>query len=119
MLAKPHRINTSAEYELIFKRGRKFISKYFILYTLHNPSAPIKTDILPKFGIIASKKVGQAVIRNRAKRLIREVIKAELPLLKKDFAAVIVAFASAAESELTELQLEAKKTFTQAGLYRA
>ncbi len=118
MLSKSHRINTKQEFDLIFKRGRKFTGKYFLIYVLTNPPAPIVSQNLPKFGIIASKKVGSAVVRNHAKRIMREVVMADMKRFKKDFAAVIVTFGSLAEVDLNTVQPEAEKIFQQAQLFQ-
>ena len=69
MINKKFRINHQEDYENLYKKGKKFTGKYIIVY--------IKGNKLHynRFGIVASKKVGNAVIRNRAKRQIRAVIR--------------------------------------------
>jgi ribonuclease P protein component len=49
----------------LYKKGRYITSKYSVIY--------IKPNNRPynRFGITAGKKIGNAVARNRAKRLIR------------------------------------------------
>jgi ribonuclease P protein component len=118
MLSKSHRINTKPEFDLVFKRGRKYSGKYFLIYVLTNPPAPIVSQSLPKFGIIASKKVGTAVKRNHAKRLMREVVMADMKRFKRDFAAIIVTFGSLSEADLSTVQPEAEKIFEQAQLFQ-
>lgn len=49
----------------LYKKGRYIASKYSVIYVMPN-NRPYN-----RFGITASKKIGNAVCRNRAKRLIR------------------------------------------------
>lgn len=53
---------------LVFNKGIKFVSKSFIAFFLSPSEAQ-------DFTVIASKKVGNAVIRNRSKRRLRELIR--------------------------------------------
>lgn len=49
----------------LYKKGRYIASKYTVIYVMPN-NRPYN-----RFGITAGKKIGNAVCRNRAKRLIR------------------------------------------------
>ncbi len=61
-----------------YSLGKKVVQKKIVLYVLPDKSAylvkkrnPLKAE-LNRVGITASKKIGGAVQRNRAKRVIRE-----------------------------------------------
>lgn len=61
----------------LYKKGRFIASKYMVIYVKPN-GRPFN-----RFGITAGKKVGNAVCRNRAKRLIRYAYReseAQLPI---------------------------------------
>ena len=66
MLPKKLRLRHKSHFKGIFDGGRSFPGKYVVIYVLPGEQ---------KFGFIASKKVGNAVIRNRARRLMREVVR--------------------------------------------
>ena len=53
----------------VFDEGAKFISKSFVAFFLSSPATPFSATI------IASKKVGNAVKRNRSKRRLRELVR--------------------------------------------
>src|SRR5215203_1600298 len=66
---KAQRVRRHSEFQQIFKTGYRVGSRYFTL--LLSPNAGPQT----RLGIVASKKLGDAVHRNRAKRLIRELFR--------------------------------------------
>ena len=59
-------IKKDYEFRKIYKHGKSFANKYLVVYILKN-----KTD-RTRIGISISKKVGNAVTRNRIRRLIKE-----------------------------------------------
>ncbi len=70
MRFKPNeRIRRRAEFQLVYERGTRIHGRYSTLFTLPN------TLSVGRLGIAATRKLGGAVDRNRAKRLIREVFR--------------------------------------------
>ncbi len=63
-------IKKSREFQLISKTGQKFFSKTVLLI---RKSSPLQTI---RVGYTVSKKVGNAVVRNQAKRRLREAVAA-------------------------------------------
>ncbi|MEO5895788.1 MAG: ribonuclease P protein component [Vicinamibacterales bacterium] len=66
---KTQRVRRRDEFQQVFKSGYRVGSRYFTLLLAPHPGAA------PRLGIVASKKLGDAVHRNRAKRLIRELFR--------------------------------------------
>ena len=64
--SKDARIRKKREYSTIYQQGVRNDSRNFIIITCRNQSG------LSRLGITVSKKVGNAVRRNRIKRLLRE-----------------------------------------------
>jgi ribonuclease P protein component len=119
MLPKKHRLKTKTEFDLVYKQGKSLRTRYFGLYYLsgrERKDIPMSFE-LPRFGFVASKKVGGAVKRNRAKRLLREAVRDELPKLSKNFEAVFIAYDSAPGAEFPKISEEVKKAFNLVGLY--
>ena len=67
---RPHeRIRRRPEFQQVYERGVKIHSRYCTVFILANAGA------VGRLGIAATRKLGGAVQRNRAKRLIREVFR--------------------------------------------
>lgn len=67
----PHevRIVKSADYRMLYETGRKVPSQRFVLFGRENQTGH------HRLGITVSRKVGCAVVRNRIKRLFREIFR--------------------------------------------
>lgn len=72
MLAKANRIVRGDDFRRIVRTGRR---AGFELAVVHRakPEAAVA-----RFGFIVSKQVGNAVVRNRVKRRLSEIVRAEL-----------------------------------------
>ena len=84
MLAKQNRISNSADYNTIYKSGKKIPGRYIIIYLLKNDLG------YNRYGIVTSKKIGKAVVRNKVKRQLRAIIKNHIPKLKTSFDIVLI-----------------------------
>jgi ribonuclease P protein component len=68
-LPPARRIRRRGEFQHVFDAGRRAHGRYLTVI-----AAPA-TGSSSRLGIVASKKLGGAVVRNRAKRLIRQVFR--------------------------------------------
>jgi ribonuclease P protein component len=70
MSFRPHeRIRRRAEFKKVYEQGTRIRSRYSTVFMLPNDRG------VGRLGIAATRKLGGAVQRNRAKRLIREVFR--------------------------------------------
>ena len=68
-LRKESRIARSAEFRSVMSSGSRGVSQYLVAFRL----AAAATTSVSRVGVVASRKVGGAVTRSRAKRLLREL----------------------------------------------
>ena len=68
-LTVAHRIRRRAEFERIYAGGAKIHGRYMTVFVMGNGAAE------PRFGVAATRKLGSAVVRNRAKRRARELFR--------------------------------------------
>lgn len=66
VIIKTLSIKNDYEFRRVYKRGRSFVNSAVVIYILKNRKN------MNQVGITTSKKIGIAVHRNRARRIIRE-----------------------------------------------
>lgn len=79
------RITNRRGYESVFHGGRKFLGPEYVCYVSHVPGSGVR------LGVVASRKVGGAVVRNRIKRYVREYFRRFRGRFPEDTQLVIVA----------------------------
>ena len=82
---KSHRVRRRAEFTRVFNTGARVHGRFFTLLM-----APGTGAGPTRLGIVASRKFGDAVRRNRAKRLIREVFRRTIPVSARQGVDVVV-----------------------------
>ncbi len=109
MLHRDLRISRGKEYSFIYKNSRRLQGKYMIVFA--------RETKLPnnRFGIVTSKKIGNAVIRNRAKRQLREVIRKNLSNLRPGYDVVIVARFNIKEAKSDRIEMDFLRLMKKAG----
>jgi ribonuclease P protein component len=65
-LRRRQRLRTGAEFDTVFKRGLRLDGPLFLLVAAPNGRS------FDRLGLAVSRRVGGAVVRNRARRLLRE-----------------------------------------------
>lgn len=84
MLSRENRLKKNKEFNYIFKKGKYISSSNFLVCYV---DSYLK---FPKFGFSVNKKLGNSVMRSRAKRLMSEVVRLNIEKIKnKNFVIVL------------------------------
>ena len=75
-------VRKRADFELIYKTGFKRSGRLMTMFTRDREAGPAR------LGIAATRKMGAAVERNRAKRLVRELFRHHKPVAAVDVVVV-------------------------------
>ncbi|MEZ5396342.1 MAG: ribonuclease P protein component [Bryobacterales bacterium] len=67
---KSRRLLRRADFQRVYDGGTKIVGPFFLLFVRHR-----EEEGPCRIGLTASRKVGKAVVRNRAKRLVREAVR--------------------------------------------
>lgn len=110
MLLQKNRLKKKKDFETVFKQGKGFKQGFLYLKIIKNN---LDTS---RFGFVISKKFSKkAVIRNKTKRRLSEIIKMRLPEIKKGMDAIIVVMPGT-ENEFQKLKDTLDKLFKKAKL---
>lgn len=69
-MQKKLRLTNRADFTRVYRHGKSFANHQFVVYWFNKP----EIDRF-RLGISASKKIGNAVVRNRMRRLIKEIVR--------------------------------------------
>jgi ribonuclease P protein component len=98
MCAAVNSLKASADFQRISRLGKKWAFPAFIMLALQQE----KENPPFRLGLTVSRKVGNAVARNRAKRRLREMVRLSIaPEKLAGFDIVLIAKASAAERDFS------------------
>lgn len=94
---KHQRVKKNKDFQRVFKHGKSFANRQFVIYSL-------STEGQEEFriGISVSKKIGNAVTRNRIKRYIRQAVHELKDELRQDRDYIIIARNQAASIDFHE-----------------
>lgn len=84
-IMKKRTLKLNSEFRRLYARGKSCASGTVVVYAMKNRYNDIR------FGLTVSKTIGNAVKRNRAKRLMREAFYKTCDIIKPGFDFVIVA----------------------------
>jgi ribonuclease P protein component len=111
MLPRDQRLRLDREFQRVYRRGRSWGHPLLVLHVL-------PADSSRRLGISVSKKVGGAVVRNRVRRRLREILRAALPGTRSGFDLILVARAAAAKATFAELAEAVQSLVQRARLSR-
>jgi ribonuclease P protein component len=99
---KARRLTRTSEFHHVRKEGGTWRGA---LMTLAVANAPTD-DSMMRVGIIASRKVGGAVVRNRTRRRLREIVRKRQREIKSGLWIVVILASPAARADYGELEDE-------------
>jgi len=105
-------IKLNKDFRFLYARGKSFVSPTVVIYFKKNK---LQTN---RLGITSAKKIGKAVKRNRARRLIRVAFRSLLPQLNAYYDFVIVARTRCVFASSTQVTEDMKACFEKAGILK-
>ncbi|MFI3325100.1 MAG: ribonuclease P protein component [Clostridia bacterium] len=109
---KINAICENRDYRRIYARGNTIVTPSVVIYISKNRRKNVRV------GITTSKKIGNAVKRNRARRIIRESIREILPNIKEGYDLVLVARAKTPYLKSTQIKLVLLKQLKSNGILK-
>lgn len=103
------KLKSNRDFRRVYQKGKSYVCPYFVIYVNPNRSGDIR------LGITAGKKIGNAVKRNRAKRVITAAFRAVYPHLLAGTDFVIVARTRILDVKSTKVEAILSKILSDNG----
>ena len=110
MLPQQHRLKRASDVFLVRRQGRSWRHPLAVLLVRANEQE------VSRFGFVASRAVGKAVERNRAKRLLREVVHSHLPQIAVGWDCLLIARNQLPEASFMEVDTAVSQLLARANL---
>ena len=91
-------IKDNKDFRRLYTRGRSCVSSVLVTYVMKNKTGNVRV------GITTSKKTGNAVERNRSRRIIREAARKVYPQINTGLDIVFVSRAKTCYNKSTEIE---------------
>lgn len=105
-------INQNREFQRVYSKGKSFVSPVLVSYVLKNRKNAVR------LGITTSRKTGNAVRRNRSRRVIREAFRSLCPQVGPGYDLVFVARARTPLIKSTEVRRVMERHLKSAGILK-
>lgn len=111
-MKKENRLKKRKQFKWTFKNGQAQSSKHLTMIFVDSKARDVK------IGFSVTKKVGNAVVRNRKKRQLREAVTHLLPNIKNCHTIIFVAKPNIVNASFAEIEEELMSLLKKANLQR-
>ena len=107
-MKEPRSLTNRAQYTLVYRQGKVWVTSLLVMKAMPNNLS------LSRYGFSVTKRVGNAVQRNRLKRLLREIMR--LQTLRPGWDIVIIARPAVVKADYHQLEQEVNGLLARAKL---
>lgn len=113
MLPSQNRLKKKKDFERVFKRGKGFREDFLFLKVADNKLG------ISRFGFVVGKNISKkAVVRNRTRRRIAELVRLKSKNLRQGIDAVFVAFPGLEKKNFEGIEETVNKIFAKAKIFK-
>ncbi len=91
-------LKENRDFRRLYGRGRSAVSDCMVVYTMRNRFGA------GRLGITTGVKLGHAVVRNRLRRVVREIYRQHAPQMRPNMDVVVVVRAAAVRASYWEME---------------
>ncbi|HUC93594.1 MAG TPA: ribonuclease P protein component [Paenibacillus sp.] len=107
------RLRNRNDFNRIYRGGKSFANGQFVVYWSKRP----QTEQF-RMGVSVSKKLGNAVVRNRMRRVMKEIVRLNAPQISEHTDFIVIARKPAVKMKTKELERSMLHVLRKAGLLK-
>lgn len=112
-MQREHRLRHRNDFRKVFRFGKSVANRQFVVYSWTR-----RDDGPARIGISVSRKVGNAVTRNRIRRLVKEILRQWIEQLPERSDFIIIARRPAAEMDYKQIQSSLRHVFNKGKFFK-
>jgi len=107
------RLRNRADFNRVYRYGKSFANRQLVVYYSTRPE-------IERFrlGVSASKKIGNAVVRNRMRRMLKEIVRLHEPEIRDHLDLILIVRNGAVGMEYKELEKSVLHVLRKAALLK-
>ena len=105
-------LKKNSDFRRLYSRGKSAVTPYLVIYCRRNRGGE------NRLGYTVSTRLGHAVVRNRIRRRLREIVRLNAPALKQGWDLVIVARSRSVGADYRKLEAAYLQACGKLGLLR-
>ncbi|WP_438445188.1 ribonuclease P protein component [Gorillibacterium sp. sgz5001074] len=113
-MQKENRLTRREDFNKVYRHGKSSANHQFVVYIMPQ-SAAVPGESF-RLGVSVSKKVGNAVVRNRIRRLVKEIVRHNGEKIAPRTDMILIARKPAAEMEYAEMEKSVLHVLKRAGI---
>lgn len=107
------RLTRREDFNKVYRHGKSAANRQYVVYCLPNPR-------IERFrmGVSVSKKLGSAVVRNRLRRVMKEIVRLNADRIRSHYDFIVIARMPVAEMDYKEMEKSLMHALKRAQLLR-
>lgn len=111
-MAEIERLKKNVEFKNVYKKGKSFPDKFVVIYLCKNARN------VTRVGFTASKKVGNSVKRNKARRLMKETFRNNSANIKTGYDIVFIARVAINDANYYDVEKSISRVMKRSKIYK-
>lgn len=111
---KELRLTRREDFNKVYRHGKSAANQQYVIYCLPNPR-------IERFrmGVSVSKKLGNAVVRNRLRRVVKEIVRLQSERIRSHYDFIVIARKPVADMDYREMEKSLLHALKRAQLLRS
>lgn len=115
-MQKEHRLAKREDFNKVYRQGKSVANHQFVLYYKKRQAKP-EEEIPFRLGVSVSKKLGNAVVRNYLRRVMKEIVRLHADHVTAGVDIILIARKPVAGMGYAEIEKSLLHVMRRAGLY--